>query len=539
MDSSLTPQQPAGIHLNPSPADSPGVDKYDGPSFLRHPRGLFTLFFTEMWERFSFYLMIALLALYMTESLGFQDERASDIATWYISLVYFTPFLGGLIADKITGYSKAILIGGFLMMAGHITLAFDSQASTSHVYLFAALALLIAGNGLFKPNVSAMVGNLYTKDDPRRDQGYTIFYMGINVGATMAPLAATAIRTRAPGLFNKWFGTSFSAESGWHLAFGSAGIGMMLSLLIFWLNRRKFSDRTIAETSSKALVETPASLRSDRVIAFAQTFNMVSVATALVWLLLGAMAPWPEAIAPIGLWPTDVVHFGIIWLAIEAITVVLFLRGGDATAANAAKLKAVFVVIALFWMAFHQNTVTLTFFARDRTASSWEPETFQSVNPFCILLFSPLMVWLWSTLNKRGIEPATTTKMVLGMLATALAYTVMVFAGLSGGDTGKVGPGWLIACYVFLTVGELWISPIGLSLTSKLAPPKYRGLWMGFWFLATAVGNKLVHVTGRFWGKYPPSTLFMVLVISSLAAAVALVVILAILKRVGPKSSDS
>ncbi|MDX2035706.1 MAG: oligopeptide:H+ symporter [Isosphaeraceae bacterium] len=508
-----------------------GAPRSAESGFLGHPRGLFTLFFTEMWERFSFYLMIALLTLYMTDYLGFANARASDIATWYIALVYFTPFLGGLIADKITGPSTAILIGGVLMMAGHITLAFDSKASSDHIFLFAALGLLIAGNGLFKPNVSSIVGDLYASDDPRRDQGYTIFYMGINVGATLAPLAANYIRKNGVGIVNDLFGTSLPAEAGWHLAFGSAGFGMLLSLLIFVLNKGKFSAKAGNARAAETLALTSAPLTaSDRGIAFAQTFNMVAVGIALAWLLLGPLVPWPESIAAVGLWPTDVVHFGIIWLAIETITVAMFLAVGDRVAADAARLKAVFVVVAIFWMAFHQNSVTLTFFARDNTQSDWDPETFQSVNPFLILVLSPVMVWLWSSLARARREPSTTTKMILGMIVTGLAYVVMMAAGFAGADTGKVGPGWLVGCYALLTVAELWISPIGLSLTSKLAPPRYRGLWMGFWFLATAVGNKLVHVTGQFWGKYPPSKLFLILVITSFAAALSLVVILRILR---------
>jgi POT family proton-dependent oligopeptide transporter len=274
-------------------------------------------------------------------------------------------------------------------------------------------------------------------------------------------------------------------------------------------------------------------------LRFGQWFNMGAVTLLLAWLLVGQRVPWPEAIRDYALWPTSIENFAILWLIVEAVTVLIFLGGGSLTCANAAKLKAVFVVVALFWMAFHQNSVTLTFFAEKNTATTWSAETFAAINPAFILLLSPVMVLLWGYLGRRGQEPSSVSKMILAMFVTGLAYLVMVGAGLAGGDVGKVSPLWLVNCYALLTVAELWLSPIGLSLTSKLAPPRYRGLWMGFWFLATAVGNKLVHVVGRYWGQYPPSQLFLILVVSSVGAAVALDYILINLRRFGPPTTEA
>ncbi len=563
----MSPPEPAEtpLPLQPDVVDMPDlVETHDKPaplaasglrSFLGHPRGLYPLFFTEMWERFSFYLMIALLALYLTEYLGFETDRASDITTWYMSLVYFTPFIGGLIADRLTGYTRAIILGGLLMMAGHITLAFDTRSSDRHPFLFGALALLICGNGLFKPNISTMIGNLYAPGDPRRDQGFTIFYMGINVGAMIAPQAAHFFRENGVYYAKTLFNIDLPADAGWHVAFGSAGVGMLLSLLTFTSLRGRFS--TAANPSAfKTFVEKsgPDAFAADgeRILRFGQWFNMGTIVFFLAWLLLGKQIPWPEAIRDVALWPTTMVNFAVIWLAIETITVLIFLSGGDRECANAAKLKSVFVIVALFWMAFHQNSVTLTFFADKNTDSTaldtwtemlrigkWTAERFNSINPAFIILFSPIMVILWGYLGRRGREPSSVTKMIMAMFITSLAYLVMVGAGKAGGDTGRVGPGWLFGCYALLTVAELWISPVGLSLTSKLAPANYRGLWMGFWFLATAVGNKLVHVIGQYWGKYPPSQLFMILVISSVGAAVALDYILINLRRFGPPSTEA
>lgn len=528
---------------SPSPSQAGGILR----SFFNHPKGLYPLFFTEMWERFSFYTMLNLLALYLSEYLAFGKERSSDVATWYMSLVYFTPFIGGLIADRLTGYVRAVLIGGMLMMTGHVALAFDSKDSIGHPFLYAALGLLICGNGLFKPNISTMVGRLYAPGDTRRDQGFTIFYMGINVGAMLGPLTAGRLRKYGPEWAHSLFGLNIPADSGWHIAFASAGVGMLLSLIIFAFFRKRIDAAGTATSQADQFIRSAEASddAGDGVIQFGQRFNMGFVTFFLAWLLLGHLVPWPPAIQAIGLWPTNVINFAFIWLAIETITVLIFLSGGTLQCANAAKLKSVFVIVALFWMAFHQNSVSLLFFASDHTLGvgpgkgQWSPEDFGAVNAIFILLFSPLMMILWSWLGRRGREPSSVTKMILAMFVTGLAYVVMVGAGQAGGDTGKVSPFWLVGCYALLTVAELWLSPIGLSLTSKLAPVKYKGLWMGFWFLATAVGNKLVHVTGQYVDKYPPSKVFAILVISSIGAAFVLDYILINLRRFGPPSTEA
>ena len=525
--------------------NDPGSPHEKGSQFLGHPVGLFPLFFTEMWERFSFYLMQGLLTLYMVNYLGFSPPRASDVTTWYMSLVYFTPFLGGLIADRLTGYPRAIMAGGALMMAGHIALAFDSREDPRHLFLFGAMALLILGNGLFKPNISTMVGNLYALDDPRRDQGFTIFYMGINVGALGGPLAAaTLMDTRTISFLRRATGWNLTDESGWHIAFGSAGFGMLLSLLIFAANRRRLpdpgssGDRLAPAADPRASTEFQMTDRGDRALRIGQWFNIIAVPLALAWLIA---EPRGAAIS--------MEQFGLLWLVIELITVGLFLSGGDTPSANAAKLKSIFVVVALFWMAFHQSAVTLPLFAQDHLRGELNPVLSNAINPAFVILLSPLMVMLWSALGRRGREPATTTKIAMGMVVTALAFLVMVAAGRAGGDTGRVSYAWLIGCYGVLTVAELMLSPIGLSLTSRLAPPRYRGLWMGFWFMATAVGNKLVHVIGQYWPdpkklaegipQYLPSELFLILVVTSVGAAVLLALVLVLLKWLSPKATPA
>ena len=512
--------------------------------FRGHPRGLYPLFFTEMWERFSFFLMLALLVLYLENFAAMSEADSSDVTTWYLSLVYFTPVLGGLIADRLTGYSRAIVLGGLLMMAGLFVLAIDYKPAPGHPLLYVALGLLICGNGLFKPNISTIVGNLYAPGDPSRDRGFTIFYMGINLGAMLGPLAGAWLRARGPSTARS-LGLNVPDEAGWHLAFAAAGVGMMVSLLVFLLFRRRYESEAggVSETArfiqgADARPDALAEDAGDRVLRFGQSFNMGLVTFLLAWLLLGRWIAWPEMFRGVALWPTDVENFAILWLAVEAVTVLIFLSGRTLSCANAAKLKSVFFIVALFWMAFHQNWVTLTFFAEQHTDTTWRPESFTAVNPAFVLVLGPLMVLFWNRLGRTGREPSSVTKMMMALAVTGLAYLVMVSAGRAGGDVGKVSPLWLVSCYALLTVAELWLSPIGLSLTSKLAPPRYRGMWMGFWFLATAVGNKLVHLIGRYWGQYPPSQLFLILVVSSVGAAVALDYILINLDRFGPPSTE-
>ena len=406
----------------------------------RHPAGLPVLFFTEMWERFSFYCMLSILALYMNESLGFDTETVGHIYGGYIALVYFSPLIGGILADRWLGFGRAIFIGGILMGLGHLSLAF-----TPLVTFFAGLILLIMGNGLFKPNISVLLGNLYRNMPEKRDDAYNIFYMGINIGALFSPIVAAYLRN----------------NFGWHYAFGAAGIGMVFSLLIFTLFRKHVIAGDVA--AMKAAEDAD----KDEI----------------------ALTP-------------------------------------QQTRARINALLLVFGVVIVFWMAFHQNGFTLTFWARDCTETNWAPELFQVINPFFVLAFTPLLVMFWTLLRKRSLEPSTAAKIGIGMLLTAGAYAIMTWAGLAGGDTGRVGVGWLVSTYAVITLGELCLSPMGLSLVNKVAPAKIRGMMMGGWFAATAIGNYLCGFIGGWWDKMPHSSFFMIMVIASLGAAALLFLVL-------------
>ncbi|MBI5058671.1 peptide MFS transporter [candidate division KSB1 bacterium] len=413
------------------------------PVHRKHPAGLPVLFFTEMWERFSFYCMLSILTLYMDESLGFSNDIVGQIYGGYIGLVYFTPLIGGWIADRFTGFRKAILIGGVVMGLGHLLLAFSPLPT-----FFAGLICLIIGNGMFKPNISTILGNLYHDMPEKRDDAYNIFYMGINLGALASPLVAAYLRN----------------NFGWHYAFGAAGIGMIISLAIF--------------------------------IGFKRH------------IIAGDITPGTKA--------TQVRKHGIQLTPKQERE-------------RVTALMLIFAVVIVFWIAFDQNGYTLTFWARDNTDTSISPEIFQSINPFFILLFTPLLVRFWTFLRDRKREPATASKIAIGMLLTAAAYLIMTTAGFVGGDTGRVNVGWLVSTYAMITFAELCLSPMGLSLVSRLAPPHKQGMLMGAWFASTAIGGWLSGQVGVGWDKMAHSTFFLLLVVASL---IAFGVLMLLLKRI-------
>jgi proton-dependent oligopeptide transporter, POT family len=418
-----------------------------------HPPGLYVLFFTEMWERFSFYCMAAIFMLYMKDKSNghpFLQDYASLINGLYVGTVYFTPFFGGLLADRKWGYRLPIIVGAIVMGLGQLFLAVDHLA-----FFFGGLTFLVVGNGLFKPNISTLVGKLYAPGDTRLDNAYTIFYMGINLGAFTSPLVAQYLRNR------------FS----FHVAFASAGVGMALSLVIFLGCQR--------------------------------------------WLVFTSGDPKQPSPDPF-------------------VTPQVQRRRHLA-------LFILFVLVALFWMAFKQNTNTFPLWARDSTdrrPPEWlagatflldknghlSPELFSSVNPLFVIAFSPLLVLLWGWLRHRSWEPSTPAKVGLGMTLTAAAFAVLVVGGWAGGDTPgqRVSMFYLLGAYAVLTVAELCLSPMGLSLVSKLASPKQRSAWMGGWFVATAVGGYLSGIVGVFWDRWPHSQFFAFLVATSLLAALLL-----------------
>ncbi len=408
----------------------------------RHPPGLYVLFFTELWERYSFYSMMAILTLYMDEALHFDAARIGAVYGGYIGGVYLMPLLGGLLADRVLGFYRAVIIGGSLMMLGHLVLAVESLP-----FFYTALVLLAAGSGLLKPNISTIVGNLYRDRPELRDAGFNLFYMGINLGALVSPLSVA------------WF----RAHYGWSVAFGSAAVAMALSLACFVGGRHLLGD---------------AANRVD------------------------ADAPENEAIT-----------------AEEART-------------RVTTLVAMFAIVAVFWVAFYQNGFTLTFWARDNTITNLAPETFQSVEPFGVIACSFAFVFLWTWMGRRGIEPSTPMKLILGILFVALAFAVMAAAAFAGGDSGRVSQWWLIGSYLLVAVGEVCLSPMGLSLVNRVAPPRSRGLMMGAWFVGLSAGGYFSGALGAYWGTMPHSRFFLLVVAILLAAAALLGLLLPRMKRI-------
>jgi proton-dependent oligopeptide transporter, POT family len=545
----------------------------------KHPKGLYVLFGTEMWERFSFYSMLALFTLYLRdqkEGFGWTASEATWLYSTYLMFVYLSPLIGGWIADKFTGYRKAVMIGGFFFMAGHAILSIPSIWA---VYL--ALTCLVIGNGFFKPNVSTMVGNLYPEGSSLKDRAYNIFYMGINVGAALAPIVMEIVRQYL----------------GFHAAFAVAAFGMVISVAILW----RF--RSLVESSDQK-----TELSADA--AAKDSSQEVSRQNAAMKLMNSV----PEG------------------KRIMALIVI-------------------FLIVIVFWMVFHQNGSTLTYFADDNTEWNVSGTLSNSINAIWILILTFPLVGFWGFLAKRGKEPSTPTKMAIGMTLTGLSFLVLWYGAKTGEsmirtadqiDTGsfrinervatnlasqglskqaidalmsakadgknlidgvkfssvtidtskevseddkkllslvgkdnvlssgqkvkttggeqmiatinKVSPGfgdankekilqtshlfrvspfWLIFAYMIVTLGELMLSPMGLSLVSKVAPISKRGLLMGGWFVATAIGNKLTQI-GVFWDIWLQSSFFLVLACMALFMAVVLFLLLKPLKKAMP-----
>jgi POT family proton-dependent oligopeptide transporter len=415
--------------------------------FRGHPAGLYVLFATEFWERYGFYSLAAILTLYMDEELRFSQQASGQVYGAYIAGVYFMPLIGGFLADRVLGYNRSVVVGAVLMGLGYLSVAMGTLP-----LFFAGLALVATGNGFLKPNISTIVGNLYRDRPHLRDSAFNIFYMGINIGAFLAPLGVAWLRARY----------------GWPAAFASSAVGMVLALSTFTV----FNGRVSAAAR--------------RAQDDAQ----------------GEDEPSPE----------------------------------DARRRTTA-LLAVFAIAVAFWAAFYQNGFTLTFWARDftdRTVLGREvsPETFQSVNPLGIILFSPLLVLVWGWLRGRGAEPSTPAKILIGILFTSASFGVMVAAAAVAAVAGRVSPSWLVGSYLLIAVGEICLSPMGLSLVSRVAPPKRRGVLMGGWFVATSIGGYLSGFLGTRWGTVPHAHFFLLVTLMTLAAAGVLALILRWLRPV-------
>lgn len=431
-------------------------------TILGHPAGLFVLFFTEMWERFSYYGMRALLVLYMTKHLigavqdgttyvfGFGALRqglegifgamtiqplASQIYGLYTGFVYLTPFFGGMLADRVLGQRKTVVVGGILMAIGHFLMAMESM-------FLLALLFLILGNGCFKPNISTQVGSLYPQGDPRRDRAFTIFYMGVNLGAFFSPLVC--------GTLGQLYG--------WHYGFSAAGVGMVIGLIVYLWGRSYLAQDQLARAKAAHVEKAPLTSAE--------------------------------------------------WKAIAGLVVVCTLN-------------------IVFWGVYEQQGNTIQIFADKNT--DWHifgfemPSTwFQAVNPMFIFLLAPLLNIFWAWQARRRSEPSSVTKMGLGCVLLGLSFLALMFIVRGLGDNARINFMWLVGCTLIYTIGELYLSPIGLSLVTKVAPARLVSMLMGMWFLSNFFGNYLAGYLGTFYEKMSHESFFLMLMALGIAAGVAI-----------------
>ncbi|HVG72419.1 MAG TPA: peptide MFS transporter [Vicinamibacterales bacterium] len=480
-------------------------------SFFGHPRGLSTLFFTEMWERFSYYGMRGFLILYMTASaatggMGLDVATAAAIYGTYTSLVYLMSVPGGWLADRVLGQRKAVLYGGILIAAGHYTLAVPAETA-----FYVGLVLIVLGTGLLKPNISAIVGQLYAPTDIRRDAAFSIFYMGINMGAFFGPLVTgfLAQDARFRAMIEGW---GFDPNSTWHFAFGAAGVGMTFGLLQYVLAGRAMGSAGITPGGAT----TPALVAKYRQQAFAWGGAAVAglaVLTLLAWT--GSVVLSPELIR------------NLTAYSLLAITVVFFATlflDRSWTREERGRLWVVFIFFvcaALFWSVFEQAGSTLNLFADRSTrneffGSAFPSSWFQSLNALFIVAFAPLFAWMWVKLGSR--QPASPTKFGIGLIGVALGFILMIPAAQMAASGGKVSPMWLTSVYLVHTFAELCLSPVGLSSMTKLAPARVVGSMMGVWFLGASVGNFIAGQLASFYEEMP---------LQELLAAVSVLPILA------------
>lgn len=455
-----------------------------------HPRGLYLLFFTEMWERFSYYGMRAIFTLFMIKALLFDKALASEIYGSYTGLVYLTPLIGGYVADRYWGNRRAILIGGILMAIGHFCMFLSASHYTNLAFaqptLFLGLGFLIFGNGLFKPNISTMVGQLYPEGDKRVDAGFTIFYMGINLGAFLAPLVC--------GTFGD---TGNPADFKW--GFLAASLGMLISILSFELLKNQLIVTPTGE--SIGIAPTRQTLVANGVNAPNMPF-----ARFLIW-----------AIAFAGLFALfhSLMNLGTIGSFIFAITIIgpaAIICDKTLTSIEKQRIGVIYILaffVIFFWAAFEQAGASLTFFAAeqtDRNLSGTEIPTsfFQSINAVLIVILAPIFAMIWTFLGQHNLEPSSPTKHAIGLLFLSIGYLVIAF-GVKGLDpTTKVSMMWLFSLYLLHTIGELCLSPIGLAMVVKLAPAKFASLLMGVWFLSLAAASKFA---GMLSALYPDPSL--------------------------------
>ena len=513
-----TPVRPS---VEPQPLDT---------RFFGHPRGLSTLFLTEMWERFSYYGIRPLLILFMSAALldggfGFDRNQASAIVGIYAASVYLASLPGGWVADRILGLRRAVMTGAVFISLGHLSIGFASF-SHSRVSFFMGLVLIVMGTGLLKPNISALVGDLYPEGGARRDAGFSVFYMGINTG----------------GFFGQIVAGVLGEKVGWHWGFGAAGAGMLIGLITFAIRSRGTLGTLGLEPSKHPDPVVQARQLSRGKLALAVGLALLGLVIALA--ATGVLRLDPQVIG-------RNMTYVLVGMAVVYFVTVFATGGLDADEKKRVVVIAVlFVFAAIFWSAFEQAPTSLNLFARDftdRQLGSFQIPAglFQSINALFIIIFAPVFAWIWSALAKRGLNPSSPTKFSIGLFVTAVAFFLMLVAAnivVASNGTVKVSPWWLVGCYLLQTAGELSISPVGLSSMTKLSPRRYVGQMMGVWFLATSLGNLIAGLVG---GNVNPQDLaqtpklFTLTAASLLVAGVVLAALIVPIRNMMARQTDA
>jgi len=535
------------------------------PAKKHHP-GLYVLFFTEMWERFGYYLMIGIFFLYLIDpsingGKGFDNTKAADLVGSYIALVYLSPFIGGLLADRYLGYRRAIIIGGALLAAGYFGLAFPGDMA-----MYISLGLIIIGNGFFKPNIGTLLGNIYNRPDlkPKKDVAYNIFYMGVNIGAFICNFVAAYLRN----------------HYGWGYAFAAAGVGMVVGLIIFMSRMKVVAEGDIKKTPQKEDMPIGTILSSVFLPAIIAAVIGYFIAPMLGHTLFGTRS-------------NDAFMFACVPIVIFYIR--LYTTAAKEDKRGLGALLAFFAVAIVFWVIYNQNSTGLTIWADQYTNRQMSPamekaaqplgmlqtvtmephtvtqidehfraitdasgktvqvqgpdpyfqnlakdqipesgtlhlistEIFQSINPFFIVVFSMMIVGLFSWLAVRGKEPNTPTKIALGIFMAGFSSLLMVMAVvMTDVYVEKSAMSWLIATYAIFTIGEILVSPIGLSMVSKLSPPRVTALMMGGWYLVNSIAGKIAGLMATFWDSFiDKKTYFMILTVAAAVAGVIMLMI--------------
>ena len=520
----------------------------------KHPKALYVLFFTEMWERFAYYLMVGILFLYLTDTTtggkGWSGKISADLVGSFIALVYLTPFIGGLIADRYLGYIKSIFLGGSLMAAGYFCLSLPGDNA-----MFLSLGLIIIGNGFFKPNISTLLGNIYNKDElkPLKDNAYNIFYMGINIGAFVCNFVAAYLR-------NKY---------GWGYAFAAAGVGLIIGMMVLASSLKHIREGDIMKAAQKE------DMSLSQILGF--VFLPALIAAFIGWIVPGSLFHTTV----MGSQANDAFIFAC--LPIIAFYISLWVKAEGQDKKGIGALLFIFTVSIIFWTIYNQNSTGLTIWAEkhtDRTASAttgrltgtlfpfqqvtdtprlvnklneyfvdikdengkivqvmgpdpyfnnvpkdqWpqgkevklvNTELFQSINPLFIVVLTLFFVPFFDYLRKRGKEPATATKFAMALFISGLSALVMILAIMSVPSIYgfKTAPAWLWGTYFVFTISEIFLSPIGLSLVSKLAPPRLTALMMGGWYLSTSIGGKIAGVMTSFWDDFTDKKMFFLILV--------------------------